>query len=234
MVKDYSYNNVLFSASEFNSKESDLSKVLYIIDKLKEVKFYGDVNETIRRILSSLYFGFNFNYSDDNVKADLKLKESLTYEDRTTKKLSIVGSKGDLVEVKYKKYNDDGYLSEFFKVDSTDKNVSLMIENMSQIPKVINLRETFDVFMSSLVNNLLKTIKGGDGEKIIDHLTKDLTGIIFKNDILVPKENIAFYWNNVGYANRSRLSIWYKVSENPTLYKISKINEGYTRFIQKI
>jgi hypothetical protein len=233
MVKNYSYNNVLFSASEFNSEPSDISKVLYIINKLKQVKIYGNVNDTITHIVSSLHFGFKFNYSPDNVKADLLLKESLTYQDRTTKKIKIIGSKGEFVEVKYKPFDKESYLSEFFKVDATNKNATAIGEGLMSIPNVTNGRDIFDVFMTALINNLVKTIKEKEGDKIINHLTDNLAGMIFKNDVFIPKENIAFYWNNTGYANRARLSIWYKVTENPQVYKMTQTPEGYTRYVYK-
>ena len=233
MVKNYSYNNVLFSASEFNSEPSDISKVLYIINKLKQVKIYGNVNDTITHIVSSLHFGFKFNYSPDNVKADLLLKESLTYQDRTSKKVKIIGSKGEFVEVKYKPFDKESYLSEFFKVDATNKNATAIGEGLMSIPNVTNGRDIFDVFMTALINNLVKTIKEKEGDKIINHLTDNLAGMIFKNDVFIPKENIAFYWNNTGYANRARLSIWYKVTENPQVYKMTQTPEGYTRYVYK-
>lgn len=234
MSKNYSYNNVLFSAEEFNLRQTDVSKVLYLIDKLREIKVYGSINDAISFIVSSLPFKITFDYSDKNVKADLKLKESLRYEDKLIKKTTIIGLKDDLIEVKLKNYDKPDYLSEFFKIDSSNETDTLLVNRISKIPKVINPRETFKVFMMSFVDNLVKTINDGEGEKIINHITKNLAAMIFNNHILVPKENIAFYWNNVGYGKKNRLSIWYKVTENPTLYKISKTEEGYTRFIQKV
>jgi hypothetical protein len=68
----------------------------------------------------------------------------------------------------------------------------------------------------------------------MEHLTKNIGGMIFKNDIFIKKEDINFYWNNVGYANKSRLSLYYDVNENPTLYKLSKSKLGYSRFVQKL
>jgi hypothetical protein len=233
LSKDYSYNNMVISAREFNSQDSDISKVLYLIEKLISVKIYGDANDIISKIISSLSFAFNFNYSPENVKADLILRDSLIYEDRITKKVVRIAQKGGLMEIKYKKFKEPSYLSEFFKIDASNVNYSLITEGLSKIPKITDVKTTFKVFMSSLIGNLKKTMVTTDGEKIIEHLTNNLSGIIFKDNIFIPKSDISFYWNSVGYANRDRLSIWYKVSENPTIYKISSTSQGFSRFVFK-
>jgi hypothetical protein len=233
LSKDYSYNNMVISAREFNSQDSDISKVLYLIEKLISVKIYGDANDIISKIISSLSFAFNFNYSPENVKADLILRDSLIYEDRITKKVVRIAQKGGLVEIKYKPFKEPSYLSEFFKIDASNVNYSLIIEGLSKIPKITDVKTAFKVFMSSLIGNLKKTMVTTDGEKIIEHLTNNLSGIIFKDNIFIPKSDISFYWNSVGYANRDRLSIWYKVSGNPTIYKISSTSQGFSRYVFK-
>jgi hypothetical protein len=233
LSKDYSYNNMVISAREFNSQDSDISKVLYLIEKLISVKIYGDANDIISKIISSLSFTFNFNYSPENVKADLILRDSLIYEDRITKKVVRIAQKGGLMEIKYKKFKEPSYLSEFFKIDASNVNYSLIIEGLSKIPKITDVKTAFKVFMSSLIGNLKKTMVTTDGEKIIEHLTNNLSGIIFKDNIFIPKSDISFYWNSVGYANRDRLSIWYKVSGNPTIYKISSTSQGFSRYVFK-
>ena len=233
LSKDYSYNNMVISAREFNSQDSDISKVLYLIEKLISVKIYGDANDIISKIISSLSFAFNFNYSPENVKADLILRDSLIYEDRITKKVVRIAQKGGLMEIKYKKFKEPSYLSEFFKIDASNVNYSLIIEGLSKIPKITDVKTAFKVFMSSLIGNLKKTMVTTDGEKIIEHLTNNLSGIIFKDNIFIPKSDISFYWNSVGYANRDRLSIWYKVSGNPTIYKISSTSQGFSRYVFK-
>jgi hypothetical protein len=233
LSKDYSYNNMVISAREFNSQDSDISKVLYLIEKLISVKIYGDANDIISKIISSLSFAFNFNYSPENVKADLILRDSLIYEDRITKKVVRIAQKGGLMEIKYKPFKEPSYLSEFFKIDASNVNYSLIIEGLSKIPKITDVKTAFKVFMSSLIGNLKKTMVTTDGEKIIEHLTNNLSGIIFKDNIFIPKSDISFYWNSVGYANRDRLSIWYKVSGNPTIYKISSTSQGFSRYVFK-
>jgi len=233
LSKDYSYNNITISATEFNNQSSDISKVVYLIQKLSSAKFYGNVNEIINSIISSLNFTFNFIYSPNNVKADLILRESLLFEDRLTRKTIQIAKKDSFIEVKYKQFSEPSYLSEFFKVDATSVNATLIEQELSKIPKVDNVRETFKVFMYSLSENLKKTIESTEGDRIIEHLTNDLSGIIFKDNIFISKKDIRFYWNNIGYAKRSRLSIWYEVSNNPNIYKISSTSQGFSRFVFK-
>jgi len=233
LESDLSYNNMEISASEFNSKESDLEKILYIIDKIAGCKFYNPVDDLVNYILNNLKFSILFSYSPANIKADLQLKESLMYENRETKKVTQIAKKGDYVEVKYKPYTTPSYLSEFFKVDATNKSSGMIVEAISRIPKVNDPQKTFKVLMSSLSSNLSRTVKSTDGDKIINHLTQNLSGIIFKDNIFIPKEFIKFFWNDVGYASRSRLSIWYEVDKNPEMYKIANTEKGFSRYVFK-
>lgn len=141
--------------------------------------------------------------------------------------------KDSFIEVKYKPFEEPSYLSEFFKVDASSVNATLIEEELSKIPKVDNVRETFKIFMSTLSENLRNTIESTEGDRIIDHLTNNLSGIIFKDNIFISKKDIRFYWNNIGYAKRSRLSIWYEVLGNPDMYKISSTSQGFSRFVFK-
>jgi len=233
LSQDSSYNNITISAAEFNEQSSDISKVIYLIQKLSSGKFYGNPNESIIRIISSLNFTFNFDYSPSNVKADLILRESLLFEDRMFRKTTQIAKKDSFIEVKYKPFSEPSYLSEFFKVDASSVNATLIEEELSKIPKVDNVRETFKIFMSTLSENLRNTIESTEGDRIIDHLTNNLSGIIFKDNIFISKKDIRFYWNNIGYAKRSRLSIWYEVSDSPDMYKISSTLQGFSRFVFK-
>lgn len=233
LLENYEYNDLIISAREFNSQDSNLNKVLYVLDEISKSKFYSDGDEVISKVVSSLKFGFDFDFSDDNVKADLKLKETLIYEDRTNKKVYMVAKKDSDIEVKSNLYNKPYYLSEFFKIDSSDKNYNIIINSLSKVPRIKDVNSSFKILMSSLATNLSNTIKSTNGNQIMEHLIKNMGGMIFKNDIFIKKEDINFYWNNVGYANKSRLSLYYEVNENPTLYKLSKSKLGYSRFVQK-
>lgn len=234
LLEDYGYNDLIISADKFNTQDSNLNKVLYILDEISKSKYYSGGDEVISKVVSSLKFGFDFDYSDDNVKADLKLKETLIYEDRVNRKVNVVAKKGSDIEVKSNLYNKPYYLSEFFKVDSSDKNYNILINSLSKVPRIKDIDSSFKILMSSLATNLSNTIKATNGNQIMEHLTKNMGGMIFKNDIFIKKEDINFYWNNVGYANKSRLSLYYEVNEGATLYKLSKSNLGYSRFVQKL
>jgi hypothetical protein len=234
LLEDYGYNDLIIYAEKFNSQDSNLNKVLYILDEISKSKYYSGGDEVISKVVSSLKFGFDFDFSDDNVKADLKLKETLIYEDRVNKKVYAVAKKGSDIEVKSNLYNKPYYLSEFFKVDSSDKNYNIIINSLSKVPRIKDVKSSFKILMSSLASNLSNTIKSTNGNQIMEHLIKNMGGMIFKNDIFVKKEDINFYWNDVGYANKSRLSLYYEVNENATLYKLSKSNLGYSRFVQKL
>ena len=233
LLENYEYNDLIIYANKFNSQDSNLNKILYILDEISKSKFYSDGDDVISKVISSLKFGFDFDFSNDNVKADLKLKETLIYEDRANKKVYMVAKKDSDIEVKSNLYNKPYYLSEFFKIDSSDKNYNIIINSLSKVPRIKDVNSSFKILMSSLATNLSNTIKSTNGNQIMEHLIKNMGGMIFKNDIFIKKEDINFYWNNVGYAGKSRLSLYYEVNENPTLYKLSKSKLGYSRFVQK-
>jgi hypothetical protein len=233
-LNDLNYNNLIISANKFNSQDSDLNKIIYVLDEISKSKYYSSGDEVISKVISSLKFVFDFNFSDENVKADLKLKDALIYENRDSRKVYTIAKKGSDVEVKYNLYNKPSYLSEFFKIDATDKNYNTIIRSLENVPRIKDINATYKLLMSTLANNLSNTINKTNGNQILEHLIKNLSGIIFKDNIFIKKEDISFYWNNVGYANKSRLSLYYDVNENPTLYKISKTNMGFSRFVQKL
>lgn len=234
LLSDLNYNNLTILANKFNSQDSDLNKIIYVLDEISKSKYYSSGDEVISKVISSLKFGFDFNFSEENVKADLKLKDSLIYEDRDLRKIYTIAKKGSDVEVKYNSHSKPSYLSEFFKIDSTDKNYNILLRALEKIPRIKDVNAVYKLLMSTLASNLSNTIKKSNGNQILEHLTKNMSGIIFKNNIFIKKDDISFYWNDVGYANKSRLSLYYDVNENPTLYKISKTNMGFSRFVQKL
>lgn len=234
LSNDFKFNNIIISSNEFNQQKSDISKVLYLISAMSNKGFYSTPNDFIKNVILNLNFNVSFNYSEDNIKADLKLKEALVYEDRKTKKIEYIGAANSYVEVKHKPYKTPDFISEFFKVDSTDKNYTLLLDAISKIWKVTNPVESLKIFMESLSMNLYHTMLKGDGKNIINHLTKDMSGMIFKDNIFVRKEDIKFYWNTIGYAKRPRLSIFYDVKPNAKLYQLHKTNDGFNRFVDLI
>ena len=235
LSKDLNYLNVYISRSDFNGKSSDVEKVNYLISKLAQVKsFSKSPNEIISEMISMLSFKINFNFSDKNVKADLKVVKNLLYFDSSSVKTIVVAKQGQDVEIKNNPYNKPYYLSEFFKVDATKENEQFLLNGLSYMPKMKDIKESFKVLMGSLSKNLRQNLLSSDmGEKIINHLTDNLAGMIFSNLIFIPKDYIKFYWNNVGYANKPRLSIYYEVISNPMIYKLQHGENGFEQYLKK-
>ena len=235
LSKDLNYLNVFVSKVDFNDKSSDVEKVNYLISKLVQVKsFSKSPNEIIYEMISMLSFKINFNFSDKNVKADLKVNKNLLYFDSSSVKTIVVARQGQDIEIKNNPYEKPYYLSEFFKVDATKENEQILLNGLSYMPKIKDEKESFKVLMDSLSKNLRQNLLSSDmGEKIINHLTNNLAGMIFSNSTFIPKDNIKFYWNNVGYANKPRLSIYYEVDKNPTVYKLQYGDGGYEQYLKK-
>lgn len=236
LSKDLNYLNVNVSKNEFNGQSSDVNKVNYLISKLAEVKsFSKKPNEIIKEMISMISFGISFNFSDRNVKADLKLVKDLINFDSKTMRTSVISKTGKDVEIKNNVYNKPYYLSEFFKIDSTKENESYLLNSLSMVPKIEDVKNSFKIFMESLVDNLRRNLLSSQvGDEIINHLTNNLSGMIFSNSIYIPIEYITFYWNNVGYANKPRLSIYYEVMDNPVIYRLTKRNGSYDQYLEKV
>jgi hypothetical protein len=228
MAENLTLNGIKIYANEFNSIKSDVLKIIYIIKKISETKYNLSAENIIRQVFSNLKFTINFNFDPNNVKADLYLNNNLIYND------NIVAEEGTNIEVKYNPYNTPYYLSEFMKIDSTTKSEDFIKNALSSLSKINDLNTCFRTLMVSLSTNLYSTVKKSIGNEIIEHLVKDLSGMIFKDSIFVKKEDISFYWNTVGYAKKPRLSVFYKVKENAKLYRITKSDGGYTNQLENI
>lgn len=235
LSKDLNYLNVHVSKLDFNEKSSDVEKVNYLISKMVQVKsFSKSPNEIISEMISLLNFKINFNFSNKNVKADLKVVKNLLYFDPLSVKTFVIAKQGQDVEIKNNPYNKPYYLSEFFKVDATKENEQFLLNGLSYMPKMKDDKESFKVLMDSLSKNLRQNLLSSDmGEKIINHLTENLAGMIFSNSIFIPKDYIKFYWNNVGYASKPRLSIYYEVIDNPMIFKMQRGNNGFEQYLKK-
>jgi hypothetical protein len=230
---DVRYNNwVLYK--EFNKTPTDIGKVLKIINFICDCKTYGKPTEVIKSIVSSIKFMVAFDYNPDNIKADLVLNSSLVTDIGKFLPMTVA-DKGEFVEVKFKPYKNPSYLSEFFKVDSTDKNYETLLIAFGRMRNLEDPKTGLTILLEGIAENLYKTLTNGDGDKIINHLTSNLAGIIFKDNLFIKKEDIRFGWNTIGYAKRPRLSIWYYVKDNPKIWKISKLPDGcYSRFVTNI
>ena len=235
LLKDYGFSDVIISKDEFNSQPSDVARAAYLIKKISEIKAYRPIEVLMEEIILNLKFGFQFQYTEKNVKADLIQVQNLISFDPKLMKTKILGRGGQFVEIKNNNYKLPYYLSEFFKVDATSDTEKYLTDLMTKVPKVYDPKVTFSYFMALLAENFRKTLlTNGEGQKIIDHLTANLSGMIFSNDIFIPKKDISFYWNTVGYAKKPRISIFYEVSNNAEVYKIEKNQSGYTNRLKQI
>jgi hypothetical protein len=235
LIKDYSFGDEVISKDEFNSQPSDVGRAAYLIKKISEIKAYRPLEVLLEEVISNLKFGIQFQYTEKNVKADLTQTQNLISFNSKLMRTNIVGRAGQFVEIKNNNYKTPYYLSEFFKVDATSDAEKYLIDLMSKVPKVYDPKVTFSYFMALLAENFRKTLlTNGEGQKIIDHLTANLSGMIFSNDIFIQKKDISFYWNTVGYAKKPRISIFYEVSDNADVYKIEKNQSGYTNRLKQI
>jgi len=75
----------------------------------------------------------------------------------------------------------------------------------------------YNKIISYIFNNIKE---GGVGEQFLVLIRKNLKGIIFEENVLVPMENIEIYWSNKGQSGckEKRLSIRFKVVKNGITY----------------
>jgi hypothetical protein len=235
MRGDYNYGNVGFSKNEFNYQKTDVLKAKYLLTKLSQIKSFKPAEQIIEEVISNIKFGIVFDFSDKNIKADLKLLKDLYYFNPKLMKSIVVGYQGNYTEIKRKDFDKLDFLSEFFKVDATKDNKEILVSELSKMPKLKDPTQGFNIFMESLVNNLRRTLISTDqGNNIINHLTKNLSGMIFKDNVFIPIKDINFEWGNKGYANKPRLSILYKVSDDPNIFKLEKTDKGFSQSLKPI
>lgn len=209
------------------SLKSDINKVLYIIESIFKCTNCknDDPNKVIEDVVSNLKFLILTN-DDENQKRDLiSLKDIDALEVIPgARRISTIIRKNEGVEVKHKNYKEKSFLSEFFKVDATTKNKEKILNALSFIGG------DFNTFIKSLVNNLRSVVS----DEIIDDMTKNLAGIMFKDDIFVPKDGLRFYWDVVGYGGKTRLAISYELKAEHKTYKFTrdeniKVNQYFNK-----
>lgn len=205
---------VSIKKDRFDNEISDLNKVLYLINSISRCK--NCEGESKKNVVEDTFSKLNFNIvGDGQGKRDLTALEDLGYKDYDNLKqkeivLELI-KKGKGVEVKYKPSNQGSYLSEFFKVDSTEKNTNTIKSALHMIGV------DYKFFMEKLVDRLFEAAKK---TSIISDLTKNLSGIIFNENTFIQNKdnNIKFYWCKNGYANKDRLTVCYKVEKQRDFY----------------
>jgi len=135
------------------------------------------------------------------IKADLMATSDFYYNGKK------VFSKDDKFEVKMMDTSVDSYLSEFFSIFKSSE--------------VSKLKPTHLRVYNKIISEIFNKIKeGGVGEQFLGLIRKNLKGIIFEENVLVPMENIEIYWSNKGQSGckEKRLSIRFKVVKNGITY----------------
>ena len=212
----------------FNRLTSDVARVSYLIDEISKYDRPENPYDLITYVIRSLKFRIDFQFDDTNVKSDLVTNQPLLVVTNKGKK-SLV-DQGKYVEIKSKSYKTPDFLSEFFKYDATDANYNKLVGEMSKVSSE-NAADLLKHFTSVLVNKLKSTLNQTNGGDIINHLTNNMGGIIFADEVFVPKKFLEFYWNDIGFARKPRLSIFYNLKNGYKAYKINRVNNEFTNIL---
>lgn len=169
-----------------------LIKLLEIIKKSNPEQKYEKFNEVFKKVTDCLY---SFMNSDTEVvKADARynLNEPMMYEDEP------VIMPGDYIEIKKMDPEVDSYLSEFFSIFKQTKLKSKKKEYII----------LYNYFIDVLFEWILK-----HGENYRQKVLNNMSGIIYDNNVFVPKDQIEVYWSNKGQrgCDEKRLSLRYRL-----------------------
>jgi len=173
--------------------DTTLIKLLEVIKKSDPNKKYVKFNEIFTKVTDCLY---SFMNSDDQViKADAlyDLERPMTYEGEPVIK------KGDYIEIKKMDPEVDSYLSEFFSIFKQSKLVK-------------SKKRDYIILYNFFIDMLFEWILiNGEGyrQKVLD----GMSGIIYDNNIFVPKDQIDVYWSNKGQrgCDERRLSLRFRL-----------------------
>lgn len=222
------FKNVNIRPEVYNGLNSDLARVSYLIDEISKYENPESPYDLIRYVINSLKFRVDFQFDKTNVKSDLITNQPLLVVTNKGKKPLV--NQGKFVEIKSKSYTTPDFLSEFFKYDASDANYNKLLGSISQISEE-NPAELLKYFTSVLVDKLKSTLNKTNGDEIISHLTDNMGGIIFANEVFIPKKFLKFYWNNIGFARKPRLSIFYELKDEYKGYKITRVNDEFTNIL---
>jgi superoxide dismutase, Fe-Mn family len=175
------------------NSESSFVKLLNTILQYPETEDVY-IDEVVDCVLSNME-------SITPIKADLMATSDFYYDGKK------VFSKNDKFEVKMMDTSVDSYLSEFFSIFKSSEISKLKPTHLNVYNRIIT--EIFN-----------KIVDSGVGERFLNEIRKNLKGIIFEGNVLVPMENIEIYWSNKGQSGckEKRLSIRFKVVESGITY----------------
>jgi len=170
-----------------------LIKLLEVIKKSEPEQKYEKFNEIFTKVTNCLY---DFMNGDSNViKADAvyDLDEPMSYEGKP------VIMPGDYIEIKKMDPEVDSYLSEFFSIFKQTK----LIKTKKRDYIIL-----YNYFVDMLFEWILKY-----GEVYRRKVIDGMSGIIYDNNLFVPKDQIDVYWSNKGQrgCDERRLSLRFRL-----------------------
>lgn len=173
--------------------DETLIKLLEIIKKAEPEKKYEKFNEIFTKVTDCL---LSFMNTDTNViKADAvyDLDEPMSYEGKP------VIMPGDYIEIKKMDPEVDSYLSEFFSIFKQTK----LIKSKKRDYIIL-----YNYFVDMLFEWILK-----HGEVYRQKVIDGMSGIIYDNNLFVPKDQIQVYWSNRGQrgCDERRLSLRFRL-----------------------
>jgi len=172
---------------------------------LKEVKKIFNNPEKEKEFIGRLIYCIKNNMESVNsIKADLVSSEDLYYQGEK------IFNAGDYFEVKMMNTNVDSYLSEFFSIFKSSE--------------ISDLKTTHLEVYNRIIDEIFKYFKYGEGkqvgDKLLNKIEQNLSGMFFENNILVPMDMIKIYWSNKGQpgCKEKRLSIRFKIIKSGRTY----------------
>ena len=170
-----------------------LIKLLEVIKKSDDDKKYEKFNEIFNKVTDCLY---SFMNSDDKViKADAlyDLESPMMYDGKPV----IVP--GDYIEIKKMDPEVDSYLSEFFSIFKQSK-----LAKTKKKDYIILYNYFVDMLFEWILTN---------GEVYRQKVLDGMSGIIYDNNVFVPRDQIDVYWSNKGQrgCDERRLSLRFRL-----------------------
>jgi hypothetical protein len=201
---EYAKYEKSFEGDEFDIKQTKLSlplscnpKEFYTLFELLTLFKSGEKNfdEYVNKMKNCI--GKALSSDVPPIKADLITKKPLYVIDENNNK-ELVFNQDTHFEVKKMDVEVDSYLSEFFSIFKQSNLKSIKKDYLDEYNKVI-----------SVIYNYVKE----NGNYYLEKIKSQINGIIFDNNLIVPIENLHFYWSNKGQrgCDELRLSIRFRI-----------------------
>jgi len=216
---EYSKYEKSFEGDEFDMKQTKLSLPLScdpddfytLFELLKNFRNNErDFEEYILKIKSCI--DASLKSDEPLIKADVVTKVPLYVIDEENNKEVVFDAESNF-EVKKMDVEVDSYLSEFFSIF---KQTSLK-----------DVKKDFLNDYNQVISEIFKYVKAR-GNNYLERIKSQIKGLIFDDYLIVPIENIHFYWSNRGQrgCDELRLSIRFRIKpdENNQIntYKYTK------------